>query len=73
MSRSVKSARRCTFGLLVFIRSGMLFIAATPFTAMAVPSVFDQSSTRGGTPPAANWIVPESRASFIAAPPARVR
>ena len=31
-------------------------LAATPLTAIAVPAVLDQSSTRGGTPPAANWI-----------------
>ena len=50
----------------------MAFIAATPFTARPVPSVFDQSRTRGGTPPATNWTEPDRSASFIAAPPARV-
>ena len=52
--------------------NGIEFIAATPFTAMLVPRVFDHSSTSGGTPPAANWIDPDSRASFMTPPPASV-
>lgn len=47
-------------------------MAETPLTSEEVPSVRSRSTSSGGTPPAANWMLPDNSASFIAAPPARV-
>ena len=71
-SLSVKSFSDWMFGFVVFIHSGMEFIAATPFTGFAVPAVRDQRRMKGGTPPAANCTAPDRIASFMAAPPASV-